>query len=469
MTESSRQQHITQALSQYAGQQGTKDTLRVPLRGGMLLEVIEIPLDLPVLNADSFRIAPSLAEHPQSEIVKTDPNSPEAQHIVTDLVRSAHRHADELKESLLDGQDQPGVISRKGKLINANTRCVLLRELSTEGRITTSTVRVAVLPSDVTEAEELELESILQKQKEHKDEYNLVSELMMLKRLHEGAGLSDAAIAKRLRTRPSRVENLRNVLDLMERTRRLVEPPLPLSSFITERDQTQNWLELLLKIREIDARDGRPAGDLAIQRWLIAYSLGFSSVHKLRFAAGAWIETEVIPDLVDGDEIANAIADAAAIPNDTTAVPQGDRPPGLDLLGDEPPPPADADASAVQNLLNLSVTAAHAGDSEIELGNGTVVPAADVRDVLVGSINRGLEARKRKSLAGSKLQRPLYGLTQARTGLREALDGIDEVGGRPEFAPLRDDALMLVDEVNDLLDRIADALQESDNDPIDDD
>lgn len=467
MTVSSREQHIAQALAEYAGQRGTKDTLRVPLRGGMLLEVIEVPLDLPVLNADSFRIAPALSEHPRADVVRSDPNSPEAQHIVTQLVRSAHRHADELKESLIDGQDQPGVISRKGKLINANTRCVLLRELRDEGRVATSTVRVAVLPSDVTEAEELELESILQKQKEHKDEYNLVSELMMLKRLHEGAGLSDAAIAKRLRTRPGRVGDLRNVLELMERGRRLADPPLPLSAFITERDQTQNWLELLGKVREIDARDGRPAGDLAIQRWLIAYILGFSSVHKLRFAAGAWIETEVLPDLEDGDDVAAAIAAAAATPSGKNAV-QKEQPPGLDLLGDEPPPPDDADADAVQNLLNLSVSAAQAGDSDIELGNGTVVPAADVKDVLIGSINRGLEARKRKSLAGSKLQRPLYGLTQARAGLREALDGVDEVGGRPEFEPLREDALILVDEVTDLLERIAEALQEGAEDATSD-
>ncbi|GAA4292996.1 hypothetical protein GCM10023161_40870 [Mycobacterium paraffinicum] len=443
--------------------------MRVPLRGGMLLEVLEIPLDLPVLNADSFRIAPALAEHPQVDLVKADPNSPEAQHIVTELVRNAHRQADDLKESLVDGQDQPGVITRKGKLINANTRCVLLRELHAEGRITTSTIRVAVLPSDVTEPEELELESILQKQREHKDEYNLVSELMMLRKLHEGAGLSDAAIAKRLRTRAGRIGDLREVLDLMERARRLTDPPLPLSAFISERDQRQNWLELLGNVREIDARDGRPAGDLAIQRWLIAYILGFSSVHKLRHAAGEWIETEVLPDLADGDDIATIIASNAAIPTEPPARSDAEQPPGLDILGDEPAPPPDADAVAVQNLLNLSVAAMEAGDADLELTNGAVVPAADVKDVLIGSINRGLEARKRKSLAGSRLQRPLYGLTQARTGLREALEGIDEVGDRAEFQPLREDVLILVDEVRDLLEEVSDALQEAENDSGTDD
>lgn len=462
MTESSREQHIIQALAQYSGQRGTKDTLRVPLRGGMLLEVIEIPLDLPVLNTNSFRIAPALAEHSQVELVKSDPNSVEAQQIVSDLVRNAHRFVEALKESLIDGQDQPGVISRKGKLINSNTRCVLLRELRAEGRITTSTLRAAVLPSDVTEAEELELESILQTQEDHKDDYNLVSELMMLKRLHEGAGLSDAAIAKRLRTKPRRVAELREVLDLMERARRLTDPVMRLTEFITERDKTQNWLELLGKVKEIDGKDGRPAGDLTIQRWLTAYVLGFSSVHKLRHAAGAWIETEVLPDLANGDDVAGAIADAAAMPGETPDSKEAEQPPGLDILGDEPLPSPDADAVAVRNLLNLAVSAAQAGDTDIELANGAVVPAADVKDTLIGSITRGLEARKRRSLAGSKLQRPLYGLTQAQMGLRVALEAIDEVGGHREFQPLRDEVLLLVDEVGDLLDKVADALQDDD-------
>lgn len=467
MTDASREQHIAQALSQYAQRGGTKDTLRVPLRSaqGMLLEAVDVPLDLPVLNAESFRIAPALAEHPKADLIRRDPNSPDAQRIVAELVRESHRHIDDLKASLVDGQDQPGLITRKGKLVNANTRCVLLRELRAEGKITASTIRVAVLPADVTEPEELELESVLQKQREHKDEYNLVSELMMLKRLHEGAGLSDAAIAKRLRGRTAqRITDLRGVLELMERARRLVQPQLPLSEFISDRDQTQNWLELLGRIREVDAREGRPSGDLAIGRWLIAYILGFSSVHKLRHAAGSWIETDVLPDLAEGGDIATTIADVATAPIAPAATEVEDQPPGLDLLGDEPPLAPDADATAVQQLLNLTVSVKRAGDGDVELRSGEVVPAGDVRDALTSSVSRGLAAAKRHSLAGSKLQRPAFGLSQARSGLRDALDALDEVGDRPEFAPHQENVLSLVEEVTALLDKIVEALNEEDSD-----
>jgi hypothetical protein len=460
MTEANRDQYIAQALSQYNQQAGPRDTMRVPLRGGMLLQVLELPLDLPVLNAESFRIAPALAEHPQADLIRADPYSASAQRIVAELVRSSHRFADDLKESLVEGQDQPGLITRGGKLINGNTRCVLLRELRAGGRITTSTIRVAVLPSDVVESQELELESVLQKQIEHKDSYNLVSELMMLKKLYEDAGMTDAAIARRLRMGSAqRVTDRRAALDLMERARRLTEPALPLTAFINERDQAQNWLELLSRVREVDQREGRSAGDLVIGRWLIAYILGFNSVHKLRHAQGAWVETDVLPDLAEGGDIAATIAETATAPVPEQAEPTR-RPAGVDVLGDEPPPSPDADSTAVQRLLNLAVAASRAGDGDVTLNGGEAVPAADVRESLTASVSRGLAASRRRSLAGSRLQRPAYGLTQARAGLRDALDALDEVGDLPEFSSHRDNVLVLVDEVAELLDKVTEAVLE---------
>jgi len=464
MTDANREQHIAQALAQYQQSSGARDTMRVPLRGKpTLLEVIEVPLDLPTLNPDSFRIAPALEEHPQADLVRSNPYSPAAQRVVAELVRSSHRHAEDLKESLLDGQDQPGLMTRKGKLINGNTRCVLLRELLAEGRITGTTVRVAVLPSDVVEPQELELESVLQKQVEHKDSYNLVSELMMLKKLHEGAGLTDAAIARRLRMRPQRVTDLRSVLDLMERARRLTNPALPLTSFIQEKDQAQNWIELLGKVREADQRDGRPAGDLVIGRWLLAYVLGYNSVHKLRHAYGDWVETDVLTDLTEADEVGTSIARVAAVPA-TEPSPARPHPQGLDLLGDEDAAPPPSDVAAIRNLLNLAVAVSNSDVEDVPLGNGETAPAADVREVLQASVSRGLAASKRRSLAGSKLQRPAFGLNQARVGLREALDGLDEVSELEEFAAHRENVLQLIEEIAGLLEKVTEAAEVNETD-----
>jgi len=55
----------------------------------------------------------------------------------------------------------------------------------------------------------LDLEAVLQKQKEHKDEYNLVSELMMLRTLPTDANMTEQQIARRQRLASAKEVTLR--------------------------------------------------------------------------------------------------------------------------------------------------------------------------------------------------------------------------------------------------------------------
>lgn len=165
VTAATRELHITKALDEQRQRPGGGESTTLFFRGKReLFPVIELPLTVPTLRARSFRIAPLLEDHPKRDAVEQDPESDDAQAVVAELVAKAHRYKEGLKESLhVDGQDQPGVTTRSGKLINGNSRCVLLRELVHEGTIHSSTtIRVAVLPSDTSNREELDLESTLQ-------------------------------------------------------------------------------------------------------------------------------------------------------------------------------------------------------------------------------------------------------------------------------------------------------------------
>lgn len=443
MTETARRQQINQVLEAYfASKDGAKDTLRITLRGPEVLPVIEVPLHLPVLNARSFRIAPRLADHQLVDQVRRDPESEVSQRVIAELVRASHRQAEELKDSLEgEGQEQAGVITRSGKLINANTRCVLLRELCDEGRRSLRTLRVAVLPSDFTNEQELELESVLQKQREHKDEYNLVGELMMIQTLHDQARMPDAEINRLLRIKGGerRVTDLRAVLDLMERARNLPTPPVPLSEFISEQDKRENWLALLTKVRSIDQTDGRLAGDDHIRRWLIAYFAGLDSVHTLRAASGTWIEDYVVPDLVESgsasDLLVAAVRNPKPQPHASVTTPE---PAGLDLLGEAPSPAPSADSAAVQNILDLSVAAKQAGDGRhVLLPGGASAPAAEVRDAISGSVRRGLDNVRRRAAAGTRIQRPASTLESAKKSLKDAVDALDDVIDETAFVAAR--------------------------------
>lgn len=463
MTESSRAQQIRRSLEQQQATQGPKETLTVPLqRGSAVLPVVTLPLSVPVLNAKSFRIAPKLADHPQATVVTSDPYGPEAQRIVTELVRSEHRHAGDLKESLKDGQDQPGVITREGVLINANTRCVLMRELAAEGDLRAQAIRVAVLPSDVLDPELLDLEAVLQKQKEHKDEYNLVSELMMLRTLHTEANMTEQQIARRQRLSSAKEVTLRfRVLDLMERARHRADPPLAIGVFARERDKLQNWKELLKNVNEIERDSGIEAADRHIEGWLASYLLGQDSVHQLRNATEGWVDRHLVDALGQGDALASAIAGSVTTPADPAQDPElGPTPEGLDLLASGVQEGDNQAATAASEVfkLTLKVMDPKPG-ATVTFPDGSVHPAEEVRARLQTSVRKGLEASKARIKAGGRYVAPERLLKNAKDALASAINALDEVARDPAFDPQVDGARSLLEEIvtqveeaNELLD-----------------
>lgn len=461
-TRAHRREHIARALKQRAERPGG-ETYRLPLRGTTVVEVIDVPLELPVLNAESFRIAPQLLEHPQAALVEDDPDSAAAQAVVAALVRQVHRAADELKENLQDeGQAQPGVVTRDGRLINANTRCVLLRELVREGRTSARTLRVAVLPGDIGNTELLELELALQNQKELKDEYSLISSLLMVRKLHDN-GLNDAQIARGLRLKPADVRRRREMLVLIDRARRLVEPPLPRTAFIAEKDQYENWEELLGEVRKRDLQQGAAAGDRHIRGWLVAYLSGVTSVHKLRGVTDDWAETDLLPALADGvpDVVARSDNELPFQP------PQAD-PDGLSLLGDDTSGLPETD-DALRRLLDLTAAARIAGAAPIDLPDGASRSGSEVTAEVQRHVVRALDARKRRAAAGSRLTRPLVALGKARDSLNDALDAIGDVATDPAFRRTAADAVVTAAEVARLAERVETALRSvpDDDDRVD--
>lgn len=450
-TRAHRREHISKALKQRAERPGG-ETYRIPLRGTTLVEVVDVPLELPVLNAESFRIAPQLLEHPQAAVVEDDPDSAPAQAVVAALVRQVHRNADELKENLQDeGQAQPGVITRDGRLINANTRCVLLRELVREGRTSARTLRVAVLPGDIGNTELLELELALQNQKELKDEYSLISSLLMVRKLHDH-GLNDTQIARGLRLRPADVKRRREMLALIDRARRLVDPPLPRTAFIADKDQYENWEELLGDVKKRDAQ-GPAAGDRHIRGWLVAYLSGVTSVHKLRGATDDWAETDLLPALADGAPEVLAPAVDQQLPYEPAPDPEG-----VSLLGEDPTGMPETD-DALRRLLDLTAAARLAGAGPVGLPDGTTLAGADLTAEVQRHVVRALDARKRRAAAGSRLTRPLVALGKARDSLGDALDAIGEIVTDPNFGPMAAEARSLAADVARLAERAEQALR----------
>lgn len=145
------------------------------------LPVIDMPLTLVSYNPDTHRIRAQRSLDPVKErALIDDPFGEVAQHYLADLLKGAPEDPGRedptfmaLKDSLREhGQEEPGIITRQGVLVNGNTRCAALRELGTES------IRVAVLPPDAGEDDIQTVELALQLRKDFKREYSFVNFLL---------------------------------------------------------------------------------------------------------------------------------------------------------------------------------------------------------------------------------------------------------------------------------------------------
>jgi hypothetical protein len=174
MTQNFRAEAISNALEAYKAN-GLTRTETIEYRGASRnFEVVTISPEVPLLNPDNSRLRAQLREHPQYSLVATNPASPEAQKVLAYLLSSTEKFG-ELKTQLVDyGQQEPGIISRDGTLVNGNTRLTAIRELGKQG------FDVAVLPADATNDDFFQIEMALQLRKYVHQDYTFTNELLLV-------------------------------------------------------------------------------------------------------------------------------------------------------------------------------------------------------------------------------------------------------------------------------------------------
>lgn len=174
MTQEYRVEAIAKALATYK-QDGLTRTETIEYRGvSRDLEVVTINPEVPLLNPDNSRLRAQRLEHPQYSLIATDPTSPESQNILASLLSSTEKFQD-LKRQLDDfKQQEPGIISRSGLLVNGNTRLTAIRQLGFQG------FDVAVLPEDATSDDFFDIEMSLQLRKLVHQDYTFTNELLLV-------------------------------------------------------------------------------------------------------------------------------------------------------------------------------------------------------------------------------------------------------------------------------------------------
>ena len=445
VTEKQRVQLIQERLAELNKMPPEKRDERVRLpstqRGEPLLcDVISLPVDAVLLNHESHRLKSQLLDDAEWETVRNEPHGEAAQRVIARVVREARSTEDfvQLKESLdREGQTDPGVITHKGVLINANTRAVALAELDDP---TKRFVRAAVLPTTVGPEEIALLELRLQMQRDLKEEYSLTNELLFIEELKERR-MTNAFIAEELRydpEHPKRAENevatkLR-LLDLLKAMQRISTPRLPLSYFDEEGHALgYQTIKEILPVYDKYMDQDPALAERYLQSVLLAVTVGVTSTHQLRALDVDFVDKYLIPQLEDDDEddlgVTSAVANLGRNGGESG---KGASPAGVDLLHtqDDPDPPEVDIAKLIGIVTGRDRTVAVPGPIK---GSTMMIDQSDVRDRLKAGIITAAKQKKLDDKEEDKRLAPKEALRHATSQVDKAKQTVEAVVGTPDF------------------------------------
>jgi hypothetical protein len=175
---------ITGRLAEAKEAGGTPETVTVewnkkPLHVG----VVEVPLRDLYYNPATHRVRAQRTHRPErEEALIADPWNSESQDYLHYLLLGKPANPDELdpdfdalKESLQSvGQQEPGLITREGIIVNGNTRAAALKELKQ------TSIRVGVLPASFTWDDINAVELTLQLRPDKRRDYSYINRLLAM-------------------------------------------------------------------------------------------------------------------------------------------------------------------------------------------------------------------------------------------------------------------------------------------------
>ncbi|WP_432095947.1 transcriptional regulator [Streptomyces sp. bgisy100] len=217
---------VKERLEEAAKTAGVKETLTIEWRGKPEhIEVIDMPVDALYYNPNTHRIRAQRSHDPASDRkLDEDPWSAESQEYLHQLLQAMPSNPndhdpefDELLKSLRDfQQNEPGLITRDGILVNGNTRRAALKELGNPN------IRVGVLPESCTWEDINAVELSLQLRKDHRRDYSYINHLLAMEEQHlQGRPLDKIAHDFRVQVKTCKRDLwvLECLTDLIDRSR----------------------------------------------------------------------------------------------------------------------------------------------------------------------------------------------------------------------------------------------------------
>lgn len=438
VTELSRETRIKEAVANVHHYPHEKRSVK--LRGqDVLLPSVPLPVDLVLLNHQNHRIRAQMSALPAAERneIAANPHSQKSQDALEKLVKSTDGFDEVLAVMSNEPQREPGIITSKGVLINANTRTVALRSNKR-----TDTLNVLVLPPDVSNRELLDLEFTLQMQRESKQDYSFSNRLLFIAELLE-ADRQPADIGRLLdpSLNPASEPDKKKARSSVEREMRLLtlanlvvsgsQGRLPMTWFD---DKRQALIEIDADYEALVKRDAAEAR--RVRGAQLAAMISGVDYRMLRHVDARLVDSYLTPAL----ESQAALKDHAGVLLEAGPdVSSGKLPPGLDILMDSPFLAHNGASSKPSLDRVFQMLARSADDDEVFLpALKGAVPASLARDVFTAAFSRGVEVaidnRKHDDAKSDALTAPVQFLEDACQAIDKARRAhLNAIGRNPDL------------------------------------
>ncbi|MEV0778577.1 transcriptional regulator [Streptomyces sp. NPDC050428] len=433
---------VEERLQEIKAAGGVPETLRIEWRGQPLqVEVIDMPVDSLYYNPGTHRIRAQRSHEPlRDRALDQDAWSDESQDYLEELLQALPSDPskrdpdfDALLESLRDfKQNDPGLITRDGILVNGNTRRAALKEIGGN-----ASIRVGVLPPSCTWADINAVELSLQLRRDHRRDYSYINRLLAIDE-QMSLGRSVADIAREFRTTSPRCEQdmwvLATLNDLVDRSKE-GETQLRLLDFEDHQEKLKELHRRYVK----DSTVSKERADVMKESRLAAIVLGFSKtdVRLIEPEFKARYLDQRLPEDLKGQTAAGAQA-AVSIPGLNRTV----RPTGTQV----------AEARALtDSILKVKAVEAAGGELSAERIAAAARTLRAAKDAVEGALEpagKDARVRKRKQAAPDRLNDASEDLEQCITDLvlSRAASSLDDESFDEAVMRLRDSLAKLAKE-----------------------
>lgn len=184
----------------------------------ILLDVHEIPLTALLYNPYNGRIKSSVLSHESSFQKKIDPENEKDRLIIEQYLYDSSNRNDKTMESLVEkGQQEVGIVTNDGVIIDGNRRALLLNMINKKNN-TQILFKAIVLPDELqgNKKDITLLETSYQMGVDSKIDYNPIEKYLRCKELNEEHKLSIRDISDIMAEKETKIQEWLNILRLMD-------------------------------------------------------------------------------------------------------------------------------------------------------------------------------------------------------------------------------------------------------------